>query len=109
MEKHTINVTINGEQYELNLAPNELLVNVVRETVGLTGTKYACGTGQCGACTVVVDGEPVLPCLALPLELQGREIVTVEGLTEDGQAHPLTLHPNLLPVVAVPDAAQCDR
>jgi carbon-monoxide dehydrogenase small subunit len=59
MKKHTLHLTINGEEYELQVAPNELLVNVIRETVGMTGTKYACGTGQCGACTVVVNGEPM--------------------------------------------------
>jgi len=90
VEKHTINVTINGEKYELNLAPNELLVNVVRETVGLTGTKYACGTGQCGACTVVVDGEPVLGCLTLAVTVDGAEITTIEGVAApEGTLDPL--------------------
>ena len=65
MKKHAINVTINREKYELHVTPNELLVNVLRETVGLRGTKYACGTGQCGAFTVVGNGEPSLGGLTL--------------------------------------------
>jgi len=90
MEKHTIDLTINGEKYELRVTPNELLVNVIRETVGLTGTKYACGTGQCGACTVVVDGEPILGCLTLAVTVDGSEITTIEGLANaDGTLDPL--------------------
>jgi len=90
MQKHTVNVTINGEKYALQVAPNELLVNMVRETVGLTGTKYACGTGQCGACTVVVDGEPVLGCLTLAVAVDGAEITTIEGVAApDGSLDPL--------------------
>jgi aerobic carbon-monoxide dehydrogenase small subunit len=90
MEKHTIDLTINGEKYELRVAPNELLVNVIRETVGLTGTKYACGTGQCGACTVVVDGEPILGCLTLAATVDGSNITTIEGVANaDGTLDPL--------------------
>jgi carbon-monoxide dehydrogenase small subunit len=90
MEKHTIDLTINGEKYELRVAPNELLVNVIRETVGLTGTKYACGTGQCGACTVVVDGEPILGCLTLAITVDGSNITTIEGVANaDGTLDPL--------------------
>ena len=87
MEKHTIHLTINGEIYELRVAPNELLVNVIRETVGLTGTKYACGTGQCGACTVVVDGEPILGCLTLAVTVDGSEDYHHRGGRESGR-HP---------------------
>ena len=90
MEKHTIDLTINGEKYELRVAPNELLVNVIRETVGFTGTKYACGTGQCGACTVVVDGEPILGCLTLAVTVDGSNITTIEGVANaDGTLDPL--------------------
>jgi len=90
MQKHAINVTINREKYELHVAPNELLINVVRETVGLTGTKYACGTGQCGACTVVVNGEPVLGCLTLAVTVDGAEMTTIEGVAaSDGTLDPL--------------------
>ena len=90
MEKHTIDLTINGEKYELRVAPNELLANVIRETVVLTGTKYACGTGQCGACTVVVDGEPILGCLTLAVTVDGSNITTIEGVANaDGTLDPL--------------------
>ncbi len=90
MKKHTIHLSINGEEYELQVAPNELLVNVIRETVGMTGTKYACGTGQCGACTVVVDGEPILGCLTLAVTVNGSQITTIEGVANpDGTLDPL--------------------
>ncbi len=90
MKKHAIHLSINGEEYELQVAPNELLVNVIRETVGMTGTKYACGTGQCGACTVVVDGEPILGCLTLAVTVNGSEITTIEGVANpDGTLDPL--------------------
>ena len=90
MKKHNLHLTINAEDYELQVAPNELLVNVIRETVGMTGTKYACGTGQCGACTVVVDGEPILGCLTLAVTVDGSEITTIEGLANaDGTLDPL--------------------
>jgi carbon-monoxide dehydrogenase small subunit len=90
MKKQTLHLTINGEPYELQVAPNELLVNVIRETVGMTGTKYACGTGQCGACTVVVDGEPILGCLTLAVSVDGSEITTIEGVAQpDGTLDPL--------------------
>ncbi len=90
MDKHCLNITINGEKYELPVSSNELLVNVIRETVGLTGTKYACGTGQCGACTVIINGEPVLSCLTLAVSADGAEITTIEGVAEpDGTLVPL--------------------
>jgi carbon-monoxide dehydrogenase small subunit len=90
MKKHTLDLTINGGPYELQVAPNELLVNVIRETVGMTGTKYACGTGQCGACTVVVDGEPILGCLTLAVSVDGSDITTIEGVAQpDGALDPL--------------------
>jgi aerobic-type carbon monoxide dehydrogenase small subunit (CoxS/CutS family) len=65
------------------------LLEVLREDLNLTGTKHGCELGECGTCTVLVDGLPVLSCLALPVELQGREIKTVEGMAENGQLHPL--------------------
>ena len=90
MKMHTIHLSINAEPYELRVAPNELLVNVIRETIGLTGTKYACGTGQCGACTVVVNGEPVLGCLTLAVAVDGSRITTIEGVeSPDGTLDPL--------------------
>ena len=75
---------------DILVAPNELLLNVLRERFGLTGAKYGCGVGECGACTVLVDGEPILACLVLAISLDGSEIVTVEGIREpDGQLHPV--------------------
>ena len=90
MKIHSIHLNINDEEYDLQVAPNELLVNVIRDTIGLTGTKYGCGTGQCGACTVVVDGEPVLGCLTLAVAADGSRITTIEGVAEpDGTLDPL--------------------
>ena len=90
MKKLNINLTVNGEEHELEVGPNELLVNVVRERLGYTGTKYACGTGQCGVCTVVVNGEPVLGCLTLAVSVDGAEITTVEGVARpDGTLDPV--------------------
>ena len=75
---------------DIRVAPNELLLNVLRDRFGLTGAKYGCGIGECGACTVLVDGEPILACLVLAISLDGSEIVTVEGIREpDGQLHPV--------------------
>lgn len=90
MDKYNLNITINGEKYELPVSPNELLVNVIRETAELTGTKYACGTGQCGACTVIINGEPMLSCLTLAVSADGAEITTIEGVADpDGKLDPL--------------------
>ncbi len=90
MKKHTIHLTVNGEEYALHVDPNALLLNVIRENIGLTGTKYACGTGQCGACTVIVNGEAVLGCLTLAISVDGAEIKTIEGLAQpDGTLDPL--------------------
>jgi carbon-monoxide dehydrogenase small subunit len=85
-----ITLTINGVKRELLVSPSELLINVLRERLGLTGTKYGCGIGECGACTVLVDGEPVLSCLTLAIGLEGSEIVTIEGVARaDGTLHPI--------------------
>jgi len=89
-EKHSITVLVNGVDHRLDVAPNELLLNVLRERLELTGPKYGCGTGECGACTVWLDGEPVLACLVLAVTADGSEIVTVEGLAKpDGELDPL--------------------
>jgi aerobic-type carbon monoxide dehydrogenase small subunit (CoxS/CutS family) len=82
-------VVLNGEPREWAPAPNELLLNRLREYEGLTGTKYGCGIGECGACTVHVDGRPVLACLVLTRLLEDREVVTIEGLARDGQLDPV--------------------
>ncbi len=78
-----IRFTLNGRDVEVDVEPNELLINVLREKLGLTGTKYGCGIGECGACTVLVDGEPVLSCLMLAVDVNGRNVITVEGLAEE--------------------------
>jgi carbon-monoxide dehydrogenase small subunit len=89
MKKRLIELRINDESYDLAVEPQKTLLEVLREDLGLTGAKEACGTGECGACTVLIDGKPVLSCLTLAIEVQGREIVTIEGLTRRGDLHPL--------------------
>jgi carbon-monoxide dehydrogenase small subunit len=87
--KQMIQLLVNNESYEILVQTNTLLVDVLRETIGLTGTKKGCGEGDCGACTVLVDGEPILSCLTLAVSCQGRRIETIEGLSEKGVLHPL--------------------
>ena len=89
-DKVLLHLQVNGEPVELAVPPHKTLLEVLREDLGLTGTKHGCELGECGTCTVLVDGEPVLSCLALPIELEGRDIQTVEGLAgEQAGAHPL--------------------
>ena len=80
---------VNGEPHEVAFAPHETLLEVLRERLGLTGTKHGCELGECGACTVLVDGEPALSCLLLAVEVGERPIQTVEGLEQDARLHPL--------------------
>jgi aerobic-type carbon monoxide dehydrogenase small subunit (CoxS/CutS family) len=80
MNKKTIHITLNGEPRDLSVYPNELLLNAIREDEYLTGTKYGCGIGECGACTVHVDGEPRLSCLTLAISVDGCAVLTIEGL-----------------------------
>ena len=80
MEKQVIKLKVNGEEYEVAIYPHRTLLEVLREELGLTGTKHACGLGNCGACTVLVDGEARLACLTLALSVRGKDIRTVEGL-----------------------------
>jgi len=80
---------VNGEEIELSFAPYKTLLEVLREDAGLTGTKHGCELGECGACAVLVDGEPLLSCLALAVEFEGRSIETVEGLARGTELHPL--------------------
>ncbi|GAB4267682.1 MAG: (2Fe-2S)-binding protein [Deferrisomatales bacterium] len=87
--KTFITLTINGEAFDVAVAPTDFLADVIRERVGLTGTKKGCGIGDCGACTVLVDGAPVLSCLTLALSCQGKEITTIEGLSANGRLHPV--------------------
>ncbi len=99
--KSLLRLTVNREPVELAVPVHKTLLEVLREDLRLTGTKHGCELGECGTCTVLVDGEPVLSCLALPIELQQADILTVEGLTENGRAHPLQV------AFAEIGAAQC--
>jgi xanthine dehydrogenase YagT iron-sulfur-binding subunit len=85
----SINLKINGANYNLQIEPRVSLLDALREYIGLTGTKKGCDQGACGACTVLVDGERIISCLALAVQYEGREITTIEGLAEDGELHPL--------------------
>ena len=87
--KAQLTLTVNGEARDVIVPVHKSLLEVLREDLNLTGTKHGCELGECGTCTVLVDGLPVLSCLALPVELQGREIKTVEGMAENGHLHPL--------------------
>jgi carbon-monoxide dehydrogenase small subunit len=89
MKKQLIELRVNGECYELGVEPQRTLLEVLREDLGLTGAKEACGTGECGACTVLINGTPILSCLTLAIEAQGKEITTIEGLSKAGELHPL--------------------
>ena len=84
-----VELNVNGEKHSLSVAPNKTLLDVLRNQLGLTGTKYGCGTGECGACTVLVDGKPVPSCLTLAVAVEGKEIVTIEGIAQDGKLHPI--------------------
>src|SRR5919197_5873034 len=87
--KIRLDLTVNDEIREVLVAPHKTLLEVLREDLGLTGTKHGCELGECGTCTVLVDGEPVLSCLALPIELQHRAVTTVEGMADGSRLHPL--------------------
>jgi carbon-monoxide dehydrogenase small subunit len=90
MPKMVLEATINGEETELLVQPYATLLDALRETAGLTGAKEGCGTGDCGACTIQVDGKPVASCLMLAMQARGRNVRTVEGLTAgDGSLHPV--------------------
>jgi len=84
-----INVTVNREKVEISVEPNQALVEVLRDVLGLTGTKVGCGTGDCGTCTVIMDGKAVNSCLVLAVQADGKEILTIEGLSDDEGIHPL--------------------
>src|SRR5215472_13818194 len=88
-EKTTIRLRVNGEDVEVAFAPHKTLLEVLREDLGLTGTKHGCELGECGCCTVLVDGRPVLSCLALGVALDGHEVGTIEGMAEGPKLHPL--------------------
>ena len=89
MKKHPISFTVNGDLQELFVEPRKTLLAVIRDTIGLTGTKEGCSTGDCGTCTVIVDGEPVTSCMMLAVSANGKEITTIEGISSPGQLHPV--------------------
>lgn len=84
-----IKMVLNGEAQDVVFAPYKTLLEVLREDLGHTGTKHGCELGECGACAVIMDGKPVLSCLVLAVDCDGREILTVEGMETDGRLHPL--------------------
>jgi len=83
--KTQIRLQVNGFEYDLLIKPHWTLVDVLRDEIGLTGTKKGCGKGECGACTVIMDGEAILACLVLPVRAQGKSILTIEGLAQEGK------------------------
>ena len=87
--KQLVALNINGDDYELAVPPSHTLLEVLREDAHLTGTKHGCEQGECGLCTVLIDGRPQFSCLTLAIEAQGCEIRTVEGLARRGELHPL--------------------
>lgn len=84
-----VELQVNETNHRVSVPPNVTLLELLREELGLTGTKHGCESGECGACTVLVDGEPVLSCLTLASEVEGAGVTTVEGLDDDGDLHPI--------------------
>jgi aerobic-type carbon monoxide dehydrogenase small subunit (CoxS/CutS family) len=84
-----INIKINGKPTEFEVKPNTLLLNLVRDDMDLTGTKYGCGIGECGACTVHMDGQAVLACMILAVDADGHEVETIESLSDGSELHPI--------------------
>jgi aerobic carbon-monoxide dehydrogenase small subunit len=89
MAFHRIALTVNGEFEQVDVPSNMTLLGMLREKLALTGTKNGCSAGECGACTVMMNGEPVNSCMVLAVECNGAEIITVEGLAQDGQLDPV--------------------
>jgi len=87
--KKLISLKINGKDHELAVSPNQTLADVIRYEIGLTGTKKGCEVGECGACTVIMDGRPVNSCLVLAVQANGRTILTIEGMETDKGLHPV--------------------
>jgi len=100
-QKAHISFTLNGEAAEVAFAPHKTLLEVLREDLGLTGTKHGCELGECGTCTILVDGRAILSCLMLGLDAEGREVETIEGMADGAQLHPLQV------TFADTGAAQC--
>ena len=89
LEKAHISLRVNGEDVEVAFAPHKTLLEVLREDLRLTGTKHGCELGECGCCAVLIDGKPVLSCLALGVAVEGHDVTTVEGMQEGTELHPL--------------------
>ncbi len=87
--KKLISVTINDKEYELAVSPNQTLVDLIRNDLELTGTKKGCEVGDCGSCTVIMDGKPVNSCLVLAVQANGKKITTIEGVATDEGLHPI--------------------
>ena len=87
--KRILRLHMNGDEHEILTETHKTLLEVLREDLGLTGTKRGCDLGACGACTVLIEGKPYLSCLTLAVDVQGKKIVTIEGLTQEGELHPL--------------------
>jgi len=100
-DRVAVRLRVNGEDVAVMVPPYKTLLEVLREDLGLTGTKHGCELGECSTCGVLVDGKPYLSCLAMPLDLEGREITTVEGLADGSEPHPLQV------AFAELGAAQC--
>jgi len=100
-QKTHVSFTLNGEAAEVAFAPHKTLLEVLREDLALTGTKHGCELGECGTCTILVDGRAILSCLMLGLDAEGREVETIEGMAQGAQLHPLQV------AFADTGAAQC--
>jgi len=87
--RQKIRLIVNEQEYELLVGPNETLLDVLRDGLGLTGTKRGCDSGECGACTVLLDGIPILSCMTLACEVEGKKIRTIEGIAKGGELHPV--------------------
>ena len=87
--KTLIELKVNGESYDVAVKPNRTLLEVLREELGLTGTKEGCDAGDCGTCTVLLDGQPVPSCLVLAIDAQGKDILTIEGMANGPELHPI--------------------
>ncbi|MFH1488379.1 MAG: (2Fe-2S)-binding protein [Pseudomonadota bacterium] len=89
MQKEIAGFTVNGNEVEVIIEPHMLLIDVLRDKLGFTGTKYACGAGDCGACTVLIDGKPAFSCLTLAVTARGKSILTIEGVAKGSELHPI--------------------
>lgn len=89
MQRHHITLNVNGDTYQVDIDPRRSLLDVLRDNLELHGTHLGCDSGDCGACTVLFDGEPVPSCLLLAVDAEGHQIVTVEGLVQNGEPHPV--------------------